>query len=112
MNKCGLDFRTRKRCVSSLNTGASSGEKKLFYVQRLKYILLNLGRTKEYEFKNHCHSQNNQLFICEEGGKQSVREINYFQYRNNICTDKVNLKVEEEHILERSCKNISDKIQM
>ena len=98
MDKCGLDFRTGKGFVSSLNTGPSSGEKKLFYIQILKSILLNLERKKEYELKNHCHNQNNQLFIYEEDGKQSVREINYFQNRDNI--------------LERSCKNISDKIQM
>jgi len=69
-------------------------------------------RTKEYEFQNHYHSQNNEIFIYEEGGKQRVREIIFFQNRDNICTDKVNLKVEEEHVLERSCKNVSDKIQM
>jgi hypothetical protein len=93
MDKCGFNFQAGKGFVSSLNTGPSSGEKKLFYIQRLKSVLLNLEKIEEYEFKKHCHSQNNQFFIYEEGGKQSLREINYFQNRDNICTDKVNLTV-------------------
>jgi len=112
MDKYGFDFRTGKGFVSSLNTGSSSREKKLFCIKRLNSIFLNLENTKKYEFKNHRHSQNNQIFIYEEGGKQCVREMNYFQNRDNICTDKVNLKMEEKYIFERSCKNISNKIQM
>jgi hypothetical protein len=112
MDKCGFDFRKGKGFVSSLNTGSSSREKKLFGIKRLNSTFLYLERRKKYEFKNLRHSQNNQIFIYEGGGKQCVREMNYFQNRDNICTDKVNLKVEEQYIFEMSCQNISNKIQM
>jgi hypothetical protein len=53
-----------------------------------------------------------EIFIFGEDGKQIVREIDYFQNWDNICSVKVNLNVEEEHILGKSCQTITDKIQM
>lgn len=50
MDNCGFDFRKGKGFVSSLDTGHSSGENKLFCTQKLKSILLDLEITKEYEF--------------------------------------------------------------
>jgi hypothetical protein len=71
MDKCGYDFRTGEGFVSSLNTGPSCGEKKLFYIQRLKSVLLNLEKIKEHEFKNTVKAKTNNFSYTEKVGSKA-----------------------------------------